>query len=65
MDPDLLYLLAVEDDLEDVPAGEVRQRWAPEALAVKDHRKAEYLGRARDEILRSCQALSIKWGPSA
>jgi hypothetical protein len=64
MDPDLLYLLAVEDDLEDVPGGEVRQRWAPEALAEKDRRKTEYLGRAREEILRSCQALNIRWGAS-
>jgi hypothetical protein len=65
MDPDLLYLLAVEDDLEDVPAGDVRQRWAPEALAEKDRKKAEHLGRAKEEILRSCQALTAKWGASA
>jgi len=65
MDPDLLYLLAVEDDLEDVPAGDVRQRWTPEALAEKDRKKAEYLGRAREEVLRSCQALNAKWGASA
>ena len=64
-DPDLLYLLAVEDELEDVPAGDVRQRWAPEALAEKDRRKAEYLSRARGEILRSCQVLTAKWGASA
>ena len=65
VDPDLLYLLAVEDDLEDVPAGDVRQRWTPEALAEKDRKKTEYLGRAREEILRSCQALNAKWGASA
>ena len=65
LDPDLLYLLSVEDELEDVPLGDVRQRWSPEALASKDQKKSDYLDRAREEILRSCHALNIKWGPSA
>jgi len=65
LEPDLLYLLTVEDELEDVPLGDVRQHWSPEALASKDQKKSDYLARAREEILRSCHVLNIKWGPSA
>jgi hypothetical protein len=64
-DPDLLVFVGVDSELDDVPLGDVRQRWAPEALAVKDAQTAEYLGRARDGILRACQAVVAQWGPSA
>jgi hypothetical protein len=36
-----------------------------EVLAQKERRAAEYLDLMRENILRSCQALIAKWGPSA
>jgi len=64
-DSDLLGILAVDDELEDVPMGAVRERWAPEALAERDRAAEEYLALERENILRSCQALIAKWGPAA
>src|SRR5262245_21378750 len=64
-DDDLLALVAVDDELETVPIGAVRELWAPEALAPRERRAAEYLERERESILNSCRALIAKWGPAA
>jgi len=60
-DPDLLFLVAVESELDDVPVGAARQHWAPEALAEKDEKKSRYIASAREEIQRSCRALILRW----
>jgi hypothetical protein len=60
-DPDLLFLVAVESELDDVPVGTARQHWAPEALAEKDEKKSRYLATAQEEIQRSCRALITRW----
>src|SRR5262245_35052616 len=64
-DSDLLGILAVDDELEDVPMGAVRERWAPEALAERDRSAEKYLALERENIFRACQALIAKWGPAA
>jgi hypothetical protein len=64
-DPDLLIFVAVDSELDDVPLGGARERWAPEALAEKDAQAADYLARVRDRLLRACQSLSVRWGASA
>jgi hypothetical protein len=64
-DPDLLIFVAVDSELDDVPLGGARQRWAPEALAEKDAQAADYLARVSERLLRACQSLSVRWGPSA
>ncbi len=60
-DPDLLVFVAVESEVDDMPFGLARQHWAPEALVEKDRQKAEYLGAARQDILRACRVLITKW----
>jgi hypothetical protein len=64
-DPDLLVFVGVDSELDDVPFGEARRRWAPEALVEKDKQTAEYLEQVRDRLLRACQSLVGRWGPSA
>jgi hypothetical protein len=64
-DDDLMTMIAVDDELETVPMGAVRELWAPEALAQREQRAAKYLDLMREHILRSCQALIAKWGPAA
>ena len=61
----LLGILAIDSELEDVPMGVVRERWAPEALAERDRAAEEYLTLERENIFRACQALIAKWGPAA
>lgn len=62
MDEDLLVFVGVESDLDDVPSGSARLLWEPQALAAKEQRSAEYLSRARPEIMRACVRLIKKWG---
>jgi hypothetical protein len=64
-DPDVLVFVGVDSELDAIPLGVARQRWDPVALAKKDQQAAEYLGRMREEILRACKALSLRWGVSA
>jgi hypothetical protein len=52
----------VESELEDAPSDSTREQWSPGALEDSDRQKAEYLGSAREEILRACRALVDRWG---
>ena len=49
-DPDVLTLIGVDSELDDIPFGSARDRWAPEALAEKDRQCDEYIQRARVAI---------------
>jgi hypothetical protein len=64
-DDDLMFMVVVESELDDVPTGPARPHWAPEALAEKDRKARDYIGRVQEELLKACQALVQKWGPGA
>ncbi len=63
-DPDLLVIVGVESELDDVPSGATRELWAPDALAARDAERDEYLSAVRPELLRACQSIAARWGPS-
>lgn len=62
-DDDLMYMVAVESELDDVPVGPARPHWAPDVLAEKDRKARDYLSTIRDGLLEACRALVQKWGP--
>lgn len=57
-DPDLLFVVGIDSDLEEFPLGPVRDRWAPGALAEVDRRRDERLERVREPLLAACRALA-------
>lgn len=61
-DPDLLFLVGVDSELDDVPLGTVREQWWPEGLAEKDRKKNEYLEQIGQHVRSACVALREKWG---
>jgi hypothetical protein len=63
-DPDVLTFVAVDSELDDIPFGSARERWAPEALAEKDRQRDEYLERAREAIESSCRIIVARYSSS-
>lgn len=63
-DPDLLFLVLVESELDDVPVGDTRKLWAPEALAEKDRKAHAYLEQIREDLLEACRSLIRRWESS-
>lgn len=60
-DPDLLYIVAIESELDDVPSPETRALWAPDAYDEKQRKAARFLQDIREELLQSCRSLSVRW----
>jgi hypothetical protein len=60
-DPDVITFVEIDSELDAFPSGPSRAFWAPDLLAQKDKKKAEYLGRVRDDILRCCRNVLLKW----
>lgn len=60
-DPDVTTFVAIDSELDVYPMGPSRAHWAPEALAEKDRQRAQYLERVRDELLRACREVRLKW----
>jgi hypothetical protein len=59
-DSDLLILVGIESETDDLPVGEVRDRWAPDVLARKDVEMKEYLTRVEETLLNACRNLVRK-----
>src|SRR4051794_3202823 len=49
-DPDLIGFLGVDSELDNIPIGNARRYWAPEALAEKDRQRDAYLAAVRESI---------------
>ena len=47
----------VASELDDLPEGEARNLWAPEALARKDAEASAYLAKLLPQVLDACRAL--------
>ena len=62
-DPDVLTPIGVDSELDDIPFGSARDRWAPEALAEKDRQCDEYIQRARVAIESACLAIVNRYAP--
>jgi hypothetical protein len=52
--------VAVASETDDLPAGSIRQHWAPDALARKDSELANYETRIREHVLDACRELAQK-----
>ena len=50
-------IAGVESETDDLPLGEVRTRWAEEALEEKDREKEVYLQRIEPLLRATCEAI--------
>ena len=50
----LLTFFAIYGEVEDFPQGAVREKWSPDALALKDAEWRKYERRMRDRIITAC-----------
>ncbi len=61
-DDDVVTLAVVGYELDAVPLGSVRERWAPEALVAQDALVDAYLEPVIEKLLLACQRVSARWG---
>jgi hypothetical protein len=54
-----------ESETEDLPVGELRSMWNPQALAAKEARAKPYLDHAKDWVYEACRGLINKYGDDA
>jgi len=55
--PEVATFVAIDSELDDLPMGAVRGRWAAEALAEADGRRDAYLGQIRALIENACRVI--------
>ena len=60
-DPDFIFFVAIDSESDHLPIGEVRQRWNPDALRVKDAEVAEIEAFHRQEAFEICRRLIQKY----
>lgn len=53
----LLVFNIVASEIDDIPTGEARNLWEPEALAAKDAEAAAYASKVAPEVLDACRAI--------
>jgi hypothetical protein len=51
------WIKVVESETEDLPVGDARSLWWPEALEAKEKEFKPYLEEVRPEVLEVCEAL--------
>ena len=56
-DPDFTFFVGVASETDDIPIGDVRTRWNPEALKAKDAELQNFEASVRDKALQACQRL--------
>jgi hypothetical protein len=61
-DPDLLAFIGIDSETDDLPIGDVRQYWAPDALAQKDTEIARSEAHYRDLALEAAAHLVARFG---
>ena len=64
-DPDFLFFIGVDSESDDLPIGEIRKHWNPDALLDKDAELAAYEARVRERALTACRSLIEKYGHDA
>lgn len=60
-DSDFLFFLAVDSETDDLPVGEVRSRWNPEALKAKDAELQKFETSVRNRAIEACHSLIRKY----
>jgi hypothetical protein len=60
-DPDLLTFIAIDSETDDLPLGDVRQYWAPDALEKKDAEIARFEARFRAKALTAAANLVARF----
>ena len=61
-DPIFHPILAIDSETDRFPLGQVRERYAPDALARIDQEMDRYLADARDDILSACKQIVRAFG---
>ena len=64
-DPDFTLFTGVDSESDDLPIGEVRKHWNPEALRAKDAELADYEARVRERVFEACRSLIQKYDHDA
>jgi hypothetical protein len=57
---DRILIIAIESETDDLPVGEVRKLWAPDALKVKDLEIARAQARWGPQFLEACRRIVRK-----
>ncbi len=60
-DPDFTFFVGIDSETDDIPVGDVRARWNPEALKTKDAELQRFEASVRDKALQACQKLIEKY----
>jgi hypothetical protein len=60
-DPDFIFFVGIESETDEIPIGDVRSRWNPEALKAKDAELQRFEASVRDKAVRACQKLIEKY----
>jgi hypothetical protein len=64
-DPDFIIFIGIDSESDDLPIGEARQHWNPEALRAKDAELANYEARVRERAFEACRSLIQKYDHDA
>jgi hypothetical protein len=62
-DSDFIFFVGVDSETDDLPLGDVRSRWNPDALKAKDAELAAYESKVRERALEICRRLLRKYEP--
>jgi hypothetical protein len=60
-DPDFTFFIAIDSETDDLPIGEVRKLWNPEALRTKDAELIAYESSVREKAFEICRRLIQKY----
>jgi len=60
-DPDFIFFLGVDSETDDLPLGDVRSHWNPDALKSKDAELAAYESVVREKAFAICRNLIQKY----
>ncbi len=63
-DPDFTFFIGVDSETDHLPIGDVRQRWAADALRKKDEELISLEGFFRADALCACRNLILKFDAS-
>jgi len=58
LDEALRFFVIVAGETDELPTGDARELWAPEALQVKDAEAADYERRVRSDVYDACRRLT-------
>ena len=60
-DSDILFFVGIDSETDDLPLGDVRRHWNPEALMIKDEELRRYESRLKEQAFRACHGLIARY----